>query len=99
MREHSGSCQDSNVAPVEFQHDIDVADCALDEQLEQLQREHAAAARAVSRAQYELESLGKRADVHPHVLAQATLQRVAAENRSARLMRAIDALEKRLENE
>jgi hypothetical protein len=52
--------------PVEFQHDFDVAECALDDHLEQLQRQYASAVRAASRA---------------------------------RLIRAIDALEDRLENE
>jgi hypothetical protein len=53
--------------PAEFHEDVDVADCALDDQLEQLHRQYAAASRA------------------------------AAETHCARLMRAIDALEARLE--
>lgn len=81
-------------------HDVtDVADCALDEQLEQLQRLYAAASRAASRAKFELELLAKRDDIHPNILAQAKRQRAAAETRSAQLLRAIDALEDRLENE
>jgi septal ring factor EnvC (AmiA/AmiB activator) len=84
---------------VEFQHDFDVAECALDEQLEQLQRQYATASRAASRSQFELELLEMRTDVPSHVLAQVKRQRVAAETRSARLIRAIDALEQRLENE
>ena len=81
-------------------HDVtDVADCALDEQLEQLQRLYAAASRAASRSKFETDLLEKRGDIHPHILAQASRQRVAAESRSAQLLRAIDALEDRLENE
>jgi len=81
-------------------HDVtDVADCALDDQLEQLQRRYAAASRAASRSKFELELLEKREDIHPHILAQAKRQRAAAETRSVQLLRAIDALEDRLENE
>jgi septal ring factor EnvC (AmiA/AmiB activator) len=101
VREPSASYLDSHASyvPVEFQHDFDVAECALDEQLEHLQRQYASAVRAASRARYELELLETRSDVHPHVLAQVKRQRAAAETRSARLIRAIDALEERLENE
>ncbi len=84
---------------LEFLDDVDVADCALDEQLEQLHRQYAAASRAASRAKFELELLEGRDDIHTHVLAQAKRQRAAAETRCARLMRAIDALEERLEND
>lgn len=83
--------------PAEFLHDVDVAECALDEQLEQLHRQYAAASRAASRARFELELLEARDDIHAHVLAQARRQRAAAETRCARLVRAIDALEERLE--
>jgi septal ring factor EnvC (AmiA/AmiB activator) len=89
----------SNYVPAEFQHDTDVAECALDEQLEQLQRQYASASRAASRARFELELLQKRADVPAAVLATAKRQRAAADTRCDRLMRAIDALEERLENE
>ena len=101
MREPSASYLDSRgtYVPVEFQHDFDVAECALDDQLEQLQRQYASAVRAASRARFELELLEGRPDIHPHVIAQAKRQRAAAETRGARLMRAIDALEERLENE
>jgi septal ring factor EnvC (AmiA/AmiB activator) len=101
MREPTASYLDSRATyvPAEFQHDFDVADCALDEQLEQLQRQYGSASRAASRARFELELLEKRTDIHPHVLAQAKRQRSAAETRCARLMRAIDALEERLEKE
>jgi hypothetical protein len=85
--------------PTQFQEDIDVASCALDEQLEQLHRQYAAASRASSGASFELKMLESRDDIHPHVRAQARLQRTAADTRAARLMRAIDALEARLENE
>ena len=101
MREPNASYLDSRAAyvPAEFQHDFDVAECALDEQLEQLQRQYASASRAVARAKFELELLEKRGDVHAHGIAQAKRQRSAAETRCARLIRAIDALEERLENE
>jgi hypothetical protein len=87
----------SAFVPSEFLDDVDVADCALDEQLEQLHRQYAAASRAASRAGFEEQLLAARSDIHPQVLAQATRQRTAAEIRSARLMRAIDALEERLD--
>jgi hypothetical protein len=101
VREPSASYLDtrSTYVPAEFQYDFDVAECALDEQLEQLQRQHATAVRAASRARFELELLEGRDDIHPHVISQAKRQRVAAETRSERLTRAIDALEERLENE
>jgi septal ring factor EnvC (AmiA/AmiB activator) len=83
--------------PTEFLDDVDVAECALDDQLEQLHRQYAAASRAASRAKFELELLEARDDIHAHVLSHAKRQRAAAETRCARLMRAIDALEERLE--
>jgi len=79
-------------------HDAaDIAECALDEQLEQWQRHFASATRAASRARIELELLEARDDIHPHILAQAMRQRAAAETRSEQLLRAIDGLEARLE--
>ena len=79
-------------------HDAaDIAECALDVKLEQLQRQFAAASRAASRARFELESLEVRDDIHPHILAQAKRQRAAAETRSEQLLKTIDALEDRLE--
>jgi hypothetical protein len=101
MKEPTASYLDSRATyvPAEFQHDFDVADCALDEQLEQLQRQYASASRAASRAKFEVELFEKRTDLHPHVLAQARRQRGAADTRCARLIRAIDALEERLEND
>lgn len=85
--------------PTEFHDVTDVAECALDEQLEQLQRQYAAASRAASKARFELELFERRDDIPAHMLAQAKRQRAAAETRSARLLSAIDALEDRLENE
>jgi hypothetical protein len=84
--------------PAQFHDDIDVAGCALDEQLEQLHRQYAIASRAVSRAKIELETLEARDDIEAHILAQARRQRAAAETRCARLMYAIDALEVRLDH-
>ena len=83
--------------PAAFHDDIDVADCALDEQLEQFHRNYAAASRAASRARFELDLLEARDDIHVHVLTQDRRQRAAAETRCTRLMSAIDALEARLE--
>jgi septal ring factor EnvC (AmiA/AmiB activator) len=84
--------------PAEFHDDVDVADCALDEQLEQLHRQYAAASRAASRSKFELEELEARDDIHAHILTQARRQRAAAETRCARLMQTIDALEASLEH-
>jgi len=84
--------------PAQFHDDVDVAECALDEQLEQLYRQYAAATRAVSRAKFEMEMLEAREDIQAHLLAQARRQRAAAETRCARLMTAIDALEVRLDH-
>ena len=83
--------------PAEFNDDVDVADCALDEQLEQLHRQYGAASRAVARAKFEVELLESRDDVPAHLITQARRQRAAAETRCARLMQTIDALEERLE--
>lgn len=99
MRNTSTQLEYRGFVPVEFLHDTDVADCALDEQLEQLQRHYAAASRAESRARFELDLLEGRDDIHEHVIAQARRQHDAAETRRARLMRAIDAFESRLEND
>lgn len=75
----------------------DVAECALDEQLEMLQRQYAAASRAAARVKFEVEMLEARDDIHAHILEQAKRQRAAAETRSAQLLMAIDALEDRLD--
>ncbi len=100
MRNPSSSFQErGGFIPAEFLDDVDVADCALDDQLEQLHRQYAAASRAASRARFEQELLEGRDDIHEHVVAQARRQRVAADTRCARLMRAIDALEARLDRE
>ena len=85
--------------PTQFQDDTDVAECALDEQLEQLQRHYATASRAASRARFEIELLEKRDDIPEGLLAHAKRQRAAAETRCTRLLTAIEALEERLENE
>jgi hypothetical protein len=89
--------QRSGFIPSEFLDDVDVAECALDDRVEQLHRQYAAASRASSRAKFELELLEARDDIHAHVLSQARRQRAAADTRCARLMRAIDALEERLD--
>ena len=63
--------QRTTFVPAEFFDDVDVAECALDEQLEQLHRQYAAASRASSRAKFELELLESRDDIPAQVLAQA----------------------------
>jgi hypothetical protein len=85
-------------SPTQFQDDVDVAECALDEQLEQLQRHYATASRAAARARFEIELLEKRDDIPAHLIANARRQRAAAETRCARLLTAIETLEERLEN-
>jgi hypothetical protein len=85
--------------PTQFEDDVDVAECALDEQLEQMQRHYAAATRAAARARSEIELLEKRDDISDHLIDQARRQRAAAETRCTRLLSAIEALEDRLENE
>jgi len=85
--------------PPEFHDVVDVAECALDEQLEQLQRHFAAATRAAARARYEFELLEQRDDINSNILEQARRQRAAAETRSIQLLRAMDALEDRLEDD
>jgi hypothetical protein len=85
--------------PTQFQEDVDVAGCALDEQLEQMQRHYAAASRAASRARFEIELLEKRDDVPTYLIDNAKRQHAAAETRCTRLLTAIEALEDRLENE
>ena len=72
---------------------------ALDEQLEQLQRRYAVAIRAASKSAFELKLLEGRDDLHTHVIAQVRRQKAAAETRAAQLLRQIDALEARLEDE
>jgi hypothetical protein len=100
VRNMSGSFADSRgtFVPTEFQEMVDVAGCALDEQLERLQRRYASASRAASKAKFELELLEGRADIPAHMVAQAQRQKAAAETRSTELLRAIDALEDRMEN-
>lgn len=89
----------SRAIPTQFQDDVDVAECALDEQLEQLQRHYATASRAASRSRCEIELLEKREDTPAFLMDHAVRQRAAAETRCARLLTAIEALEDRLEND
>jgi hypothetical protein len=100
VRISSASFADTRGAfvPGEFHDSVDFADCALDDQLEQMQRRYAAATRAAARAKFELQLLEGRDDVPAPVLAHASRQRAAAETRTAQLLSAIDALEDRLEN-
>jgi len=93
-----GGYTPSAYLPTQFQEDVDVAECALDEQLEQLQRHYAAASRASARARIEIELLEKRDDVPEHLISHARRQHAAADTRCARLLSAIEALEDRLEN-
>jgi hypothetical protein len=88
-----------NFVPTQFQDDVDVAECALDEQLEQMQRHYAAASRAAARARFDIELMEKREGIPVHTINQAKRQRAAAETRCARLLSAIEALEDRMENE
>jgi hypothetical protein len=83
--------------PAQYSDDVDVAGCALDEQLEQLYRQYAAASRALAQAKFEAELLAGRDDIHANILSQAARRRAAAETRCARLMSAIDTLEARLD--
>ena len=83
--------------PPEFQEMVDVAECALDEQMEQLQRRYASATRSAARARSELELLERRDDINSNILEQARRQRAAAETRSLELLRVLDALEDRME--
>lgn len=85
--------------PTQFQDDVDVAECALDEQLEQLQRHYAAATRAAARARNEIEHLEKRGDMPDYLIDHARRQHAAADTRCARLLSAIEGLEDRLEIE
>jgi len=94
-----GGYTPSAYLPTQFQEDIDVAACALDEQLEQLQRHYAAACRASARARIEIELLEKRDDIPEHLLNHARRQHAAADNRCARLLCTIEGLEERLEKE
>jgi len=81
--------------PPEFRDSVDVADCALDEQLELLQRQYATASRAAARSGHELEQLERRDDINANVLVQLRHQLAAANARSQQLLRIIDALEDR----
>jgi hypothetical protein len=85
--------------PTQFQDDVDVAECALDEQLEQLQRQYATACRAAARARAEIEVFERRDDIPVHMINQAKRQHAAAETRCVRLLIALECLECRLENQ
>lgn len=91
---HFGALQ----VPTHFDDVIDTAQCAIDNQFEQLQRQYAAATRAAVRANIELELLELRDDIPANVLTQARRQQAAADTRCLRLQRAIGALESRLDN-
>jgi hypothetical protein len=88
-----------SLGPTQFQDDVDVADCALDEELEQLQRQYATACRAAARARVEIEQFERRDDIPAHMINQAKRQHAAAETRCARLLVALECLESRLENQ
>jgi septal ring factor EnvC (AmiA/AmiB activator) len=94
MKHHTAPTASSFIPPA-FIEMVDVAECALDEHLELLQRQLAAASRAAARARCEAEQLESRDDIHPHTLAIVRRQRSAAEIRCQHLMRAIDELEAR----
>ena len=83
----------------QFQNDVDVAECALDEELEQLQRAYATACRAAARARVEIELFERRDDIPAHLINQANRQHAAAETRCVRLLVALECLECRLENQ
>jgi hypothetical protein len=85
--------------PTQFQDDVDVAECALDEELEQLQRQYATACRAAARARIEIELFERRDDIPTHLVNQAKRQLAAAETRCERLHIALECLEGRLENQ
>src|SRR5688572_28553804 len=83
--------------PTHFEEIIDTAPCAVDDQLEQLQRQYAAATRAAVHASIELELLEMRDDIPANVLTQARRQQAAADTRCLRHRHAIFALESRPE--
>jgi hypothetical protein len=93
-----GGYTPGSFVPTQFEEDVDVAECALDEQLEQLRRHYAAAERAAARARGEIEVFEKRDDIPEHMIEQAKRQCAAAVTRCARLQIAIEGLEDRLEN-
>jgi hypothetical protein len=82
-----------------FEDIADTAPCAVDDHLEQLQRQYAAATRAAVRASIELELLEMRDDIPTNVLTQARRQQAAADTRCLRLQRAISALASRTESD
>jgi hypothetical protein len=82
----------------QFDEITDTASCAVDDQLEQLQRQYAAATRAAVHASIELDLLEMRDDIPANVLTQARRQQAAADTRCLRLQRAISALTSRRDN-
>lgn len=76
----------------QFDDIADTAACAVDDHLEQLQRQYAAATRAAVHASIELDLLEMRDDIPENVLTQARRQQAAADTRCLRLQRAISAL-------
>ena len=95
---NEGTYASSGYVPTQFEEIIDTAPCAVDDQLEQLQRQYAAATRAAVHASIELELLEMRDDIPANVLTQARRQQAAADTRCLRLRRAIGALESRSDN-
>ncbi len=98
MTEASATLSFSGYVPTRFDEIIDTASCAIDDQLEQLQRQYAAATRAAVHASIELDLLEMRDDIPANVLTQARRQQAAADTRCLRLQRAISALENRTDN-
>jgi len=98
VTETQNSLTSAVYVPTHFDEVIDTAGCAVDDQLERLQRQFAAASRAADNARIELELLEMRDDIPVNVLTQARRQQAAAQTRNARLRRAIIALESRTEN-
>jgi hypothetical protein len=95
----SSSLPYRSYGPTQFQDDVDVAECALDDELERMQREYATACRAAARARVEIEMFERRDDPPAHMVNQAKRQHAAAETRCARLLVALECLECRLENQ
>jgi hypothetical protein len=98
VTEASATIAFNGYVSTQFDEIIDTAGCAVDDQLEQLQRQYAAATRAAVKANIELELLELRDDIPANVLTQARRQQAAADTRCLRLRRAMGALESRVEN-
>ncbi len=98
MTEASATIAFNGLVPTQFDEIADTAACAVDDHLEQLQRQYAAATRAAVHASIELELLEMRDDIPANVLTQARRQQAAADTRCLRLQRAIGALTSRRDN-